>query len=96
MALDAVREGQSRGASITVLPELAITGYPPEDLLLREQFVVAARHHLDEIAASVTEGIAIVGFPELDGDLFNAAAVLAAIACRYRSAARSRSPSASS
>jgi len=67
----------SRGASITVLPELAITGYPPEDLLLRKRFVVAARRHLDEIAASVTEGVAVVGFPELDGDLFNAAAVLA-------------------
>jgi NAD+ synthase (glutamine-hydrolysing) len=77
LALEAIREGVSRGASITVLPELAITGYPPEDLLLREQFIVAARHHLDEIAANVTEGVAVVGFPELDGDLFNAAAVLA-------------------
>jgi NAD+ synthase (glutamine-hydrolysing) len=66
-----------RGASITVLPELAITGYPPEDLLLREGFAAAARQRLDEVAAATTEGIAVIGFPELDGDLFNSAAVVA-------------------
>jgi NAD+ synthase (glutamine-hydrolysing) len=60
-----------------VLPELVVTGYPPEDLLLRESFLDAARRGVDDIAATVTDGIAIVGFPHRDGDLYNAAAVLA-------------------
>ena len=69
-------EAREAGAAITVLPELAITGYPPEDLLLRRRFVDKARRYLDEIAATVREGVAIVGFPEWDGDLFNAAAIV--------------------
>ena len=44
------------GADLVVFPELAVTGYPPEDLLLRPGFVKAARSSLDEIAAACTEG----------------------------------------
>lgn len=59
-----------------VLPELAVTGYPPEDLLLRPRFIDRAREALDAVAEVVTEGVAVVGFPEHDGDVYNAAAVI--------------------
>src|SRR6202041_1049506 len=52
------------GADVVLFPELALTGYPPEDLLLRESFLAAASASLQELA-SETEGIvAVVGFPE--------------------------------
>ena len=63
------------GAELVLFPELAVTGYPPEDLLLRPGFLRAAAQTLDEIAAK-TKGIAaLVGAPHLDRDLFNACAV---------------------
>ncbi len=64
------------GADIAVFPELAVTGYPPEDLLLKQGFVHDNRAALEKIAAA-TEGItAIVGFVDVDSDIYNAAAVL--------------------
>jgi NAD+ synthase (glutamine-hydrolysing) len=51
------------GADLTLAPELAITGYPPEDLLLRPAFAAEARRALDRVAAGVRSGVAIVGFP---------------------------------
>jgi NAD+ synthase (glutamine-hydrolysing) len=65
------------GADLVVFPELAVTGYPPEDLLLRPGFVRAAREALDEVAARCTEIVALVGVPLLDTDLANACAVCA-------------------
>jgi NAD+ synthase (glutamine-hydrolysing) len=63
------------GAELVLFPELATTGYPPEDLLLRPGFLRAAAKTLDEVAAE-TKGIAaLVGAPHLDRDLFNACAV---------------------
>jgi NAD+ synthase (glutamine-hydrolysing) len=71
--VEAARDG---GAELVVFPELAITGYPPEDLLLKEHFLRGAREALDAVAAA-TEGIvAIVGFPERGQDVFNSVAVL--------------------
>ena len=65
------------GADLVVFPELAVTGYPPEDLLLRPGFVAAARASVDEIARA-THGITVlVGTPWLDTDLSNACAVIA-------------------
>src|SRR6187431_883136 len=70
-------EARDAGADLALFPELAVTGYPPEDLLLRPGFLRAARASLDAIAAE-TEGIAaLVGTPHLDRDLFNACAVCA-------------------
>ena len=72
----AIRAAQEAGADLVLLPELAVTGYPPEDLLLRPGFVSAAREALAEIARA-TEGItALVGCPIFDRDLANACAVL--------------------
>ena len=69
-------EARAAGADLVLFPELAVTGYPPEDLLLRPSFLRAARQTLDEIAASATGISALVGFPHLDRDLFNACAVI--------------------
>jgi len=70
-------DARDAGADLVLFPELAVTGYPPEDLLLRPGFLRAARASLDAIAAA-TEGVAaLVGTPHLDRDLFNACAVCA-------------------
>ena len=68
-------EAREAGAELVLFPELAVTGYPPEDLLLRPGFLRAAAESLGQIAAE-TKGIAaLVGTPHLDRDLFNACAV---------------------
>src|SRR3954462_3787721 len=70
-------EARAAGADLVLFPELAVTGYPPEDLLLRPRVVRAARRSLGPVAAA-TEGIvALVGTPWFDGDLYNACAVCA-------------------
>src|SRR5213083_1849357 len=75
LILDRLAEAKERRADLVLFPELAVTGYPPEDLLLRPGFLRAAARTLDEIAAK-TKGIAaLVGAPHLDRDLFNACAV---------------------
>jgi NAD+ synthase (glutamine-hydrolysing) len=75
--VDAYDAAASAGADLVVFPELSITGYPPEDLLLRPAFVAAAAEALDKVAARTGETAAVVGFPEAARDLTNAAAVLA-------------------
>jgi NAD+ synthase (glutamine-hydrolysing) len=71
-------EARDAGADIALFPELAITGYPPEDLLLRPSFVRAAERSLAQVAKEAKGGIvAFVGVPHLDRDLYNACAVCA-------------------
>jgi NAD+ synthase (glutamine-hydrolysing) len=72
--LEAARE---QCADLVLFPELAVTGYPPEDLLLRPGFVRAAERSLGQIAAETTGIVALVGTPHFDGDLYNACAVCA-------------------
>jgi NAD+ synthase (glutamine-hydrolysing) len=73
----AIDDARSGGAQLVVVPELAITGYPPEDLLLKTHFLDAAGAAVRDLAKA-TEGIvALVGFPEGADDVYNAAAVLA-------------------
>jgi NAD+ synthase (glutamine-hydrolysing) len=71
------RLGQAReaGADLVLFPELAVTGYPPEDLLLRPGFLRAAEETLRRLASETTGIAALVGTPHLDRDLFNACAV---------------------
>ncbi len=71
----AVDEGRRAGADLVLLPELAVTGYPPEDLLLRPGFVRASAEALDEIARRCVGVTALVGCPLFDRDLANALAV---------------------
>jgi NAD+ synthase (glutamine-hydrolysing) len=73
---DRIEQARADGAHLVAFPELAITGYPPEDLLLKPAFVDANRKALLSLQ-SATRGItAIVGFVDRDADLYNAAAVL--------------------
>jgi NAD+ synthase (glutamine-hydrolysing) len=73
----AIVQARERGAALVVLPELALTGYPPEDLLLRPHFLIDTAAALEEIAAQTIDVVAIVGFPERGDDVYNSAAVLA-------------------
>jgi NAD+ synthase (glutamine-hydrolysing) len=64
------------GAEMVLFPELALTGYPPEDLLLKEHFLADSSTALRGIAGDARGIVAVVGFPERAEDVFNAAAVL--------------------
>jgi NAD+ synthase (glutamine-hydrolysing) len=70
-------QARERGAALVVFPELALTGYPPEDLLLKPHFLDDAAAALEQLAAQTIDVVAIVGFPERADDVYNAAAVLA-------------------
>src|SRR5438445_6018620 len=70
-------EARQAGADLVLFPELAVTGYPPEDLLLRPGFVRAAERSLEEIARAARGIVAVVGTPYFERDLYNAAAVCA-------------------
>jgi NAD+ synthase (glutamine-hydrolysing) len=75
-----VREniGRARdaGAELVLFPELVLTGYPPEDLLLKEHFLQAAQEALADVAGEAHGIVALVGFPERSDDVYNALAVL--------------------
>src|ERR671911_1264490 len=73
--LERLAQARDHGAELVLFPELAVTGYPPEDLLLRPAFVRAAADSLEEIARETTGITALVGTPWFDRDLFNACAV---------------------
>ena len=75
--LQAIAEARGAEADLVLLPELAVTSYPPEDLLLRPGFIRAAEESLEEIARETHGLVALVGFPHFDRDLFNACAVCA-------------------
>ncbi|HMJ01874.1 MAG TPA: NAD+ synthase [Conexibacter sp.] len=75
--LGAIDQARDAGAQLVLLPELALTGYPPEDLLLKEHFLRDARAALERIAATAQGIVAFVGFPERGDDVHNALAVLA-------------------
>jgi NAD+ synthase (glutamine-hydrolysing) len=73
-----VARARERGAELVVFPELALTGYPPEDLLLKRGFLRRADAALAEVARDVHGTVAAVGWPESDGGrVYNAAAVIA-------------------
>ena len=70
--LSRLADARAEGAELVLFPELAVTGYPPEDLLLRPAFIRAAEESLREIAKACTGLTALVGTPWFDRDLFNA------------------------
>ena len=72
-----IEEARAGGAQIVAFPELAVTGYPPEDLLLKPSFLAENLRCLREIAAHTQGIVAIVGFVDVAEDIYNAAAVLA-------------------
>ncbi len=71
-----IEQAKRAGADIVAVPELSLTGYPPEDLLLKPQFISANRKALDDIIAASTGIISIVGFVDRTTDIHNAAAVI--------------------
>jgi len=73
----AVDQAKRQQAHVVVFPELCVTGYPPEDLLLRADFVQHAQRAVAELAAQIDGIVAVIGYPQLQGrQLFNAAAVV--------------------
>ncbi|HAK60248.1 MAG TPA: NAD+ synthase [Nitrospiraceae bacterium] len=74
--IDAIGQAKKLDADIVAFPELAVTGYPPEDLLLKPQFVKDNLRTLKEIGKATTGITAIVGFVDTDKHIYNAAAVL--------------------
>jgi NAD+ synthase (glutamine-hydrolysing) len=72
-----LEQAREANADLVLFPELVVTGYPPEDLLLRPGFVRAARGAVEAIAKATRGITALVGAPHLDADLYNACFVLA-------------------
>jgi NAD+ synthase (glutamine-hydrolysing) len=73
--LDNLDAAKAQGADMVVFPELAIPGYPPEDLLLKPSFVEANLEALQRIAQATDGIVAVVGFADRQDDIHNAAAV---------------------
>jgi NAD+ synthase (glutamine-hydrolysing) len=74
--LGAVDTARTLKADIVTLPELAICGYPPEDLLFKPQFIQANLQSLQKIVEASVGITVVVGFVDSDGDIYNAAAVI--------------------
>ncbi|HWP44881.1 MAG TPA: NAD+ synthase [Blastocatellia bacterium] len=78
MVLDYISKARACGADIVAFPELALPGYPPEDLLLRPHFVRENLRALDRVVEASGDLVVVVGFVDTDGsDIYNAAAVIA-------------------
>ena len=73
----ALEAAEAQGCDLAVFPELALTGYPPEDLLLKPGFIGDNRRALDKVAQASGSCTAVVGFVDAGRDLYNAAAVCA-------------------
>ncbi|MDR0251120.1 MAG: NAD+ synthase [Burkholderiales bacterium] len=75
--LEAHQSACRAGAKVTLTPELSLTGFPPQDLLLRRAFLYDCAQRLQALAAQVDQGVLLVGFPEADGaKCYNAVALL--------------------
>ena len=75
--LAAYQRAEEAGADLAVFGELCLTGYPPEDLLLKPGFVRDSHEALAKLAAQTGRCAAVLGFVDAGQDLYNAAAVCA-------------------
>jgi NAD+ synthase (glutamine-hydrolysing) len=73
--IDFLERARAQGADLVAFPELVLTGYPPEDLLLRPEFIEQNQAALDEVVRATRGITAIVGFAQRAGDVYNAAAI---------------------
>jgi NAD+ synthase (glutamine-hydrolysing) len=73
---DGLAQARALGCRLVAFPELAVTGYPPEDLLFKSAFIEANLRALDDVARASAGLTAVVGFVDKRDDIFNAAAVL--------------------
>ncbi len=71
-----ISEAKKARADIVIFPELALTGYPPEDLLLKPGFIKSNLHALNSIISTTDNISVVIGFVELDADLYNSAAFI--------------------
>jgi len=74
--MQSIDQAKSLRVDLLTFPELAITGYPPEDLLLKPRFIKQNRESLNKIMEHSSGIVVVVGFVDSDGDIYNAAAVL--------------------
>jgi NAD+ synthase (glutamine-hydrolysing) len=73
-----IEKAKTQNSDMVVFPELAITGYPPDDLLLNKNFIRDVQSSLDHIASNTTNIVTIAGFPHLlNNKLYNAAGIFA-------------------
>src|SRR3989441_1762726 len=77
LILERLAEAKANAAELVIFPELAVTGYPPEDLLLRPGFVRAAEESVERIARESRGVTVLLGGPHFDRDLYNACYVCA-------------------
>ncbi|WP_430391296.1 NAD+ synthase [Dyella sp. 20L07] len=73
---DLMTQAREGGASLVLFPELTLSGYPPEDLLLRPSFLAACQCELNAIAGATNGVAALVGHPHSEGEVYNAASLL--------------------
>ncbi|MBS0570070.1 MAG: NAD+ synthase [Proteobacteria bacterium] len=76
-------QARTAGAALVAFPELTLSGYPPEDLLLRPSFLAACEHELAQVAQAADGIAAFVGHPHAMGEVYNAASLLAAGRIRF-------------
>ena len=74
--MKSIDQAKSLGVDLLTFPELAITGYPPEDLLLKPQFIRQNKESLNKIMEHSSGIVVVIGFVDSDGDIYNSAAVL--------------------
>jgi NAD+ synthase (glutamine-hydrolysing) len=74
--VDWIGKARRQKADLVVFPELALTGYPPEDLLLKPSFIRDNLRRLEEVVAATRDIAVVVGFVDLDLDIYNAAAFI--------------------
>ena len=74
--LDRIDRARALGADLVAFPELALTGYPPEDLLFKSAFIEANLRALDEVTRAAAGLTVVVGFVDRRDDIMNAAAVI--------------------
>src|SRR4030067_517458 len=74
LVLEYVDRARDLGVDVVSFPELTVSGYPPEDLLLRPQFVRDNLEALDAVVRGCGGITAVVGFGGLDGDIYNSGA----------------------
>jgi NAD+ synthase (glutamine-hydrolysing) len=77
LIIEKIKAAEKTGADIAIFPEMAVTGYPPEDLLMKKRFCAAGISAIKQIAAACGRITAVVGFVNVrDGNLYNSAAVI--------------------
>ena len=80
LIIKSIDHGEKLGADLVLFPELALTGYPPQDLLWQQEFIQAVEAKLEQIAATVKEMTVVIGFPRAcpksPRKLFNSAAII--------------------